>query len=333
MEVHNKIDFSKDTNPLGVSRKAKAAMRKAIKQVDIYPDTVPSKLIRHLAKHHNVTEENFLCGCGATEFIYLLPRVIKPKKALTLLPTNQGYARAIILAGGTVNTFVLEESENFTVPVDPLITSMREYDLVFISNPNDPTGQCVPMKDMMRIAKFASDHEILLVIDESFMDFCKTCESIIQYVTNYKTTAVLRSFSKFYALSGLRSGYLVANRFLIAKFKDLQTPCTFNSIAQAAAVASLRDKRYAEETKKSIYHEKDYFDKELTDLGFEFLPSDSNFFLVRGLNQQQLIQYGVHFSASSFYNLSNNLTKLSIRKHQDNVHLIKLLRSRQLLNH
>lgn len=329
----SKIDFSVDTNPLGVSTKAKAAIRKAIKQIHAYPYKVSEKLIRHLAKYHNVDEENFLCGCGTTEFVYLIPRIIKTKKALTLSPANPEYARAIALANGAVDTFVLEESENFVVNTEQLIANMPGCDLVFISNPNNPTGQCMPLEDMRQIVQFASKHEIFLIIDESFMEFCKPGESIIPNVTTYKTTVVLRSFSKFYALSGLRLGFIVASRTLIEKFRCLQTPFTVNSISQDAAIASLRDKKYAWDTKNLILQEKDYLDKELKRLGCKVFPTETNFFLVRGLGRQYLAQHGVHFPASSSYGLSGTLTKLSFRRHRDNVHLVKLLKSKQLLNH
>jgi threonine-phosphate decarboxylase len=320
------IDFSKDTNPLGLSRKAKAAMRKAIKRVDTYPDTVPEKLIRHLSQYHHIQPESILCGCGTTELIDLIARAVKPKRVLTLSPSNPRYARAACQAQGDMDIFALEEANNFAVPVEQFIASIAGYELVFMANPNDPTGQLISKADMERIAQCASNHGTFLVIDESFMDFCNSDESFVISAEFLKTTAVLRSFSKFYALSGLRIGYVVANRDLIEKIQPYQTQWTVNFIAQVAALAVLRDKRYAMETKTTIFQEKAYLVKELIQSGCNIFPHEANFFLVDGLDKKRLAQYGINFMASSFYGMSDRLTKIPVRKHRENAMLVKALK-------
>ncbi|HLC15400.1 MAG TPA: histidinol-phosphate transaminase [Thermodesulfovibrionia bacterium] len=320
------IDFSKDTNPLGVSKKARAAMRKAIKRVDIYPDTVPEKLIRHLAKYHHISPENILCGCGTTELIDLIARSVKPKRALILSPGNPKYARSVSLVQGNVDFFTLEQASNFSVPVDQFITAMAGYDMVFIANPNDPTGRLISETDMERIAQCASNQGTHLVIDESFMDFCNSDESFVISSKSLNTTTVLRSFSKFHALSGLRLGYITANVDCVKKLQSIQTQWTVNSIAQAAAVAVLGDKRYTQETKTIINQEKAWLVKELTQYGVKVFPSEANYFLMDGLDKQRLAQNGINFMASSFYGMSDNLTKIPVRKHRENAMLVKALK-------
>jgi threonine-phosphate decarboxylase len=218
------IDFSASINPLGISGKVKDAIIKNLDGLINYPDPDMRILRETLSGHHGIDPETILCANGSTEFIYLIPRALKPKKVLVPAPTFSEYERACKISRGeaVLRPYKLKKEDNFEINPDKFISAIRRAqssvcinsklkiqnskrpcDMAFLCNPNNPTGHFIKKNDVLRVAEAARDMKCVLVVDEAFIDF-RPEESVIGHVQDNPYLIVLRSMTKFYALTGLR---------------------------------------------------------------------------------------------------------------------------------
>ncbi len=325
------IDFSSNINPIGVSRKARAAIRKDIKRLQFYPDNNTSRLKNAISKHYSIRPDTILCGNGSTELIYLIPRAFKPDKVLIASPTFSEYERASSIAGSAVITLGLKEDEDFNLNPEGFIDALEDCDMAFLCNPNNPTGRLLRLEGTMRIIDGADKKGVLLIIDEAFIDL-QSAHSVIAEAAQRDNLIVLRAFTKFFALAGLRVGYLVSNTAIIERLKAIKEPWTVNSLAQTAAVASLSDRAYFRETMEVIEAEKRYLLNELFRIKYiRVFPSDTNFFLLKTPPSLDVVTrlsgMGILVrDCSNFHGLDKGFIRIAIKRHEENVKLIKALK-------
>ncbi len=369
MQERTIIDFSASINPLGVSKKIKTELRKQLKYLHNYPDPDARRLRKRLAQHHGIDPGMILCGNGSTELIYLASRALKPKSVLIPAPTFSEYERAILISQEPATTeqraqiryLVLKKEDGFEIRPDEFIAAMRDrsqntenitqippahpspsrgegkgggevlgsVDMAFLCNPNNPTGLLLKKDSIMQIAEAARDLKCILVVDEAFIDFCPE-DSIIKEVENNPYLIVLRSMTKFYALSGLRLGYGVFPQHLIGRLKEYKEPWTVNNLAQRAGVAALKDKVYRNETFRIIRYEKQFMENGFKNLGIDYIPSSVNYYLIRLDNAEEVItslrNKGILVrECSNFIGLDESYIRVAVKSHKDNAHLLKEL--------
>ncbi len=322
------IDFSANINPLGLTENIKREFIRCYKLILHYPDPEAKDLIRQIAGYLGINAENILIGNGSTELIYLIAHAFKPKKALIPAPTFSEYERAVKSVGSKIEFLKLREMDSFTLN----ITNSDKSDISFVSNPNNPTGNL-----LIENKKFVLNSK-LNVIDEAFMDFLPDEKSytLIWKAVKDKRIIVLRSFTKFFALPGLRIGYLVAHKNLIKRLKQAQPPWSVNSIAQYLAGILLNDKDYIENSRKLIKEERGFLLQELARIkGLKPYPSVANFLLIKIVNgninssilTSKLIQKGILIrDCSNFRNLNKRYIRVAVRSHRENTMLINALR-------
>ncbi|MBF0472657.1 MAG: threonine-phosphate decarboxylase [Nitrospirae bacterium] len=324
------IDFSASINPLGTSKKVRAELRRYLKYLTNYPDPDCIRLRWSLNKELNVPIENILCGNGSTEIIYLIVSALKPKKVLLLAPTFSEYERAIKLNSG-INSIIkyydLKSDDNFAINVDEFIASMDGCDMAFLCNPNNPTGKLLIKEDVIKISKAALLINCTLVIDEAFIDFAHE-QSVTANVVNNPNLIVIRSLTKFYALSGLRIGYGVMSKDVIEEIYKIREPWTVNTLAQRAAVVALNDWVYRKKTFDLLGAEKSFLEAHLFANGIKYFPSDSNFILAKSDHTETLIQRfllkGIIVrDCSNFRGLNNSFFRIAVRTHRENAMLVK----------
>lgn len=354
------IDFSSSINPLGISKKVKAEIRRQLKYLHNYPDPEARRLRRYLALYHGIDPETVLCGNGSTELIYLIVRALKPERVLIPAPTFSEYERACKTAGYgvQVTSYKLKKEDNFDINPDEFIAVMSPSSLTsssaphhirgvgqgtpdspqvgeerglcnmaFLCNPNNPTGRLLGKNDILKIAEVARKLKCYLVVDEAFIDFCPE-DSVIDFVKDNPYLIVLRSLTKFYALSGLRVGYGVFPLQIIEKLKEFKEPWTVNSLAQRAAVIALKDKVYRRETFSLIEKEKGFLEKSFKKTGIEFFPSQTNFYLlsIDGSKEiyNRLKKKGILVrECSNFRGLDDTYIRIAVKSHRENKILIK----------
>jgi threonine-phosphate decarboxylase len=201
--------------------------------------------------------------------------------------------------------------------------------MAFLCNPNNPTGHVLQRKDVLKIADAAREIKCMLVVDEAFIDFVPE-NSLTEHVKDYPNVMVLRSLTKFYALTGLRVGYGVASKELLESIKEFKEPWTVNNMAQTAAITALDDKEYIEETRELIAKEKEYLESAFQELGVPFFPSAVNFYLLKidraGDIVSKLRRKGILVrGCSNFRGLDDSYIRVAVRSHEQNEILLKEL--------
>jgi threonine-phosphate decarboxylase len=340
------VDFSASINPLGVPEGAVRLMRRRIKDLPHYPEPLSEGLSARIAACLGVGEASVVCGNGSTELIYLIPRALKPEKVLIPSPTFGDYERACRHSGAAEvvfyslrpeNSFDLSpegfiEAMSATAPPaeatgSPAVRAPKPCSLAFLCNPNNPTGRLVRKRDLLKIAEAAVDLSCHLVVDEAFIDFCPA-ESVAGEVPSHPSLIVLRSMTKFYALSGLRIGYGLFHPSVAGRIRAYKEPWTVNSLAQAAGLAVLEDGPYQEASREAMEREKVFMEEGLRKIGIPFIPSRANYYLLKVKDGPQvaalLEKKGILVrDCSSFGGLDRTYVRVAVRGRADNQRLLK----------
>lgn len=333
------IDFSASINPLGLSKRAEKKMKTNLSSIIHYPDNESFLIKKALAEYHGLPEENFLIGAGSTEFIYAFPQVLKIRRALIVTPTFSEYENALESFGGErieMHYFETIEEDGFEIDLGSLISVLScSYDVLYLCNPNNPTGVLTEREELLKILKVTEAEKIWFILDEAFIDFVEK-ESFKKEVLSSKRLIIMRSLTKFFALPGLRVGYLISAPQLIQEFKEKREPWRVNALAQIAAVESLQDKNYIQKTKELIEQEKERLIQELRAIpGFIPYPGKANFLLVQihprlcltaGELQEMLIREGILIrDCRSFHHLGPFFFRVAIRSPRENKILLQAL--------
>lgn len=342
------VDFSASINPLGVPASVQAAIRENMRFLFNYPDPDTKRLKLRISEHIGVGAHSIICGNGSTELIYLIARALRPLRVLIPEPTFSEYERAVKSqrseAGGQgpeIKYFSLKKENNFDINVDEFISAMsgekdpspithrpsRSFDMVFLCNPNNPTGRLIERKDMLRIASAAKNLRCTLVVDEAFIDFCPGA-TIADEVANNPYLIVLRSLTKIYALSGLRIGYAVLDPSLLHTVKEAKEPWSVNTLAQVAGVVALDDESYRAETYRVIAAQKKYLEEGFRRLRISCLPSSVNYYLLRCKGAQELMSMfgkkGILVrDCSNFSGLDGSYMRVAVKSERDNTRLLE----------
>src|SRR5215471_19743694 len=241
------VDFSASINPLAPAL-ARKTFQKSYKEVMRYPEPYGEELKEALAKHHGMKPAEILVGNGSTQLIYLLCSALRPRKALVVAPAFSEYANALKLAGAKVRFLSLAADEDFEFSTEKFMAAWRkDQSIAFLTTPNSITGQLIPRAEIEKIAHSALLERRFLVIDEAFIDFVEA-ESGKQLVRHNPYLIILRSLTKYYALPGLRLGYLLAHSRRVAQFAAYLEPWSVNGPAQKVALACMADRSFGFKT-------------------------------------------------------------------------------------
>ena len=324
------IKMASNENPMGPSPKAVEAATEAVRESNTYPDSHCTYLREALAKHLQVGEQNLVFGNGAHEMIFMLTATfLKPgEEAVIPLPSFGEYVAAVRLAGGIVKPTALQD---LTIDLESCLDAITENTkLVFICNPNNPTGTLIEAEKINDFMERVPGH-VLVIYDEAYGEYidAPSYPNGIDWVKQGKNVIVLRTFSKVYSLAGLRVGYAVANDALADYMGRVRLVFNVNGIAQAAAVAALGDKEYFNMSIENNWQGKEYLYKTLSELGIGYIPTQANFLLIDILgdsNQvfQELMKLGVIVRPGSLFGLTNYL-RVTIGTQEQNIRFIQAL--------
>ena len=274
------LDFSASINPLGIPEQVRAVLEAALPDVVHYPEVDAAGLTAALAAFHDLPEGHFLPGSGSTELIYLLPRVLRPRHALLVAPCFSEYERALLQAGTRIDFFALSPTEDFRLDPLRLLHRMKpDCDLVLLANPGNPAGVGIAPDAVEEIARGVREQAIV-VVDEAFVDFCPSL-SVLDRLTRHSNLYILRSFTKFYAIPGLRAGYLAGPERGVSHLARAREPWTLSVPALAAAHACLRADEYRRQTLELIPCWREVLRAGLEGLGMVVYPGEANYLLGR----------------------------------------------------
>lgn len=283
-EPTDMLDFSASINPLGPSLRAIRALQQGLWAVRHYPDPDVHDLRRALAEHVGIDPLCFLIGNGSSELIYLLPAALSLKRALIVGPAFSEYARAITQWGGQCSYVQAERKDEYRPSIQKILDCLGDHraavDAVFLCNPNSPTAQILNRYELLQVVQCAAKHGHWMVLDETFIEFCED-QSLSHEIAEHPRLLVLRSFTKFYGLPGLRIGYLVGHPHVIQQLQGHQPPWSVNALAQTAALAALKDRGHQRRSLAFMKEERERFSQALRALpGVHVFSSAANFLLL-----------------------------------------------------
>ena len=241
-----------------------------------------------MAEYHKTEKERIVCGNGAADLIYRLAYLLKPGRALLLAPTFSEYEQALASVGCQVRYCRLKEENGFQADMRELADRTEEGELIFLCNPNNPTGLAADIDQVERLARTCRKKKGFLILDECFCEFLeKPSEySFMERIQDYPEAVILRAFTKSYAMAGLRLGYGVCgDRDVAERLRLTGQPWSVSIPAQEAGRAALLETEYLEQSRSLIAGERRRVSRRLADMGFLVFPSQVNYVLFKDVEE------------------------------------------------
>lgn len=324
------IKLASNENPLGPSPKAVEAIRKSLRKINRYPDSQCYYLKKKLSRLLNLKPANIILGNGSDELIDIIIKtfVEEDENIITADTTFLEYGIISAVNGRRIITVPLRY---FKYDLDAIRKKIdKKTRLIFISNPNNPTGTYVTKPEFEDfIGSLPPD--IVVVLDEAYDAFIDVDDfpNGQGYIKN-KNVVVLKTFSKAYGLAGLRAGYAIGDAGLISYMEKARQPFNVNMLAQAAASAALDDKKFLRKTRKLILEGKNYLYDRLAQSGIAYVPSVANFILFDSGKDglavfNRMLRHGVIVRDMEQYGLKNFI-RVTIGTKKENARFIKVLK-------
>lgn len=326
------LDFSANVSPLGLPVGVERAIAGALPQAARYPDPLCRELVSALAVAEGVPGERILCGNGAAGLIYRLVLAAKPRRALITAPTFAEYEAALKTVGCEIKLYELHEQNDFDLTESFLAAIDETIDMVFVCQPNNPTGRAVPQELGKKIAAKCAACGALAVFDECFLDFVpeRAAFTLKPLLTEYKNLIILKAFTKLYGMAGVRLGYaLCADAALLCRMRAAGQPWAVSSLAQAAGAAALNETEYVQKVCALIARERPALERGLRALGLRVVPASANFILFSAPASlgEELKQKGIVLrSCSNYRGLGPEWYRTAVRTGPENEKLLKAMR-------
>ncbi len=329
--ITGSIKLASNENPLGPSRKAVVAIEDAFMSLHRYPDGSNYYLKEKLSKRLSVPPEALIFGNGSNEIIELLFRTFcVPGSEIVMGEPSFAVYPIISQAAGAVAVPVPLDSE-FRHDLDAMAEAITDKTrIVFIANPNNPTGTIVGKEAFASFMKKVPDN-VIVVMDEAYCEYVGSPDypSSLEYVFNGAPVVVLRTFSKIYGLAGLRVGYGITNPELVGYMDRVRQPFNVNGLAQAAALGALEDDEHLRSSIANNIEGYEYLLGELNELGLESVPSEANFFMIKvGDGKKvysELLKAGVIVRPMASYGLDEYI-RVTIGLPEENTRFIAALK-------
>ena len=325
------LDFSANVSPLGLPKGVADAITAALPQADRYPDPLCRTLRAALSEAEGLPADQILCGNGAADLIFRLALAVKPRRALVTAPTFAEYATALETVGCTVERFTLNEANDFAVTEEFLDAIVPGVEIVFLCQPNNPTGQLASPALVRRAAARCAACGAVLAVDECFLDFLPdgdrwTAKPLLHEDQNL---IIFKALTKLYGMAGVRLGYcLSADAALLEKMRNAGQPWAVSSLAQAAGVAALKETAYVARVRALIAAQKPKLTAGLRALGLRVIEGRANYLLLQGPETLggQLRQKGVVLRGCANYpGLDASWYRTAVRTGPENERLLKTL--------
>lgn len=327
------LDFSANVNSLGVPQAVRDALCRAAQDADRYPDPLCRDLRNAIAQSEGVTPEQVFCAAGAAEIIYRLAATLKPKRALVPAPTFSEYALALAGQGCEVERHWLRDEDNFALTPAILPQLRAGIDLMFLCNPNNPTGSVVDSDLMTEILKRCAMHHIRLVVDECFLGFTPQPEAhtLTPILAQYQNLLLLKAFTKLYGMAGVRLGYCLSGDLaLLQRLYEAGPPWNVSSLAQQAGIAALGARDYLDESRAIVAAERPRLCAVLGALGLRVIPGEANYILFFSATPrlvEKLCEQGVLIrDCANFEGLSAGWYRIAVRTPSENDRLLAALK-------
>ncbi len=324
------VKLASNENPLGPSPMALAAIQQTAENLHRYPNSDSYDLCHHLASLFNISCENIVLGNGSDELITMLARVLLQPGDEAILPEPSFlFYEIVIKSAGALPVGIplktgIPDLEGMLSHISP------QTRLVFITNPHNPTGSLIT-KDALDAFVDALPLNVVLVVDEAYIEFVRDRNrpNSLDYLKSDKTVVGLRTFSKAYGLAGLRIGYGLMPVHFAELLHRVRQPFNVNSLAQAAAIAALKDQEFLQKTVRHVYDEMEFIYSALDELGLKYFRSSANFLMInvkKNADQifEDLLRQGIIVRSMTSYGYPDCI-RANVGLHQENVRFIAAL--------
>lgn len=307
------VKLDENENPLGPSPRVAEALGGFKGKLHRYPDPSGFYLKRALAERHGLSPQQVALGNGSNELIDFLMKTFVDGNCEVVISENAfiAYKMALQAVGGKGVFVPMREDTHDLEAMAAAITHKTK--LVFIANPNNPTGTMVEEEDFAQFMERIPGW-VIVVLDEAYREYVESpyYPDPLPYLHQGRNVVILRTFSKIYGLAGLRVGYGLASKELVEGLKRIHQPFNVNALAQAAALVSLEDKEHVQRSQHYNHVGKQYLCRELDRLGVAYLPSQANFLLLNfgqdaSAIHRRLYRRGIFIRPMKMYDLHHCL--------------------------
>jgi len=326
------IKLASNENPLGTSPKAIEAMKRAVEDAYIYPEGSSRSLRQRIASTYKIDEDMVILSNGADNILTIISHAFLNDGEEVIMgdPSFSVYETVTKIMGGVVIKVALTD---FTYDLPSIAGRISDKTkLIFICNPNNPTGTIVTQEQVERFMESIPSH-CIVIFDEAYAEFAdkNSYPQTIKYVFDQRNVIIVRTFSKLYGLAGIRVGYAIAPKSLISTLRKVVEPFPVNRIAQAGALAAYDDADFIEKVLKVNEKGKKYLFAQLPQLGMTCVPTAANFILVNlGMDSkfvfQRLLEQGVVIRPGGIWGLPE-YARITIGTQEDNEKLINALKN------
>lgn len=335
------MDFSVNINPYGVPQSVMDAMQEALHKVQNYPDIRCEQLINMLSDIFSCENERIACGNGASELIMAVCQTIRPKRAVLYAPGFSGYRYTLkAIDCDTINCYDYRQMG--------VVIAEERPDIVFITNPNNPTGQLISPDTVKNIKKACAAAGSTLLIDECFIELTGRSDEYssvqdMKQENEENNTIILRAFTKSFAIPGVRIGYaLFSSESFAQKVKSNLPEWNVSVIAQSAAMACLQETEFVKKSAKLIAKERKFLSDELIKNKYNVFNSDANFILFEDVLEtagegfiggdkrlyERMIDKGILIrDCSDYEKLVPGYYRIAVKTHEENITLLNQLLS------
>ena len=299
------LDFSANCNPLGTPKSVKQAIIDSVEDLSDYPRVGCGPLKEAIADYEHTKKEYLICGNGAADLIFSLSRALNPKKALLPAPTFAEYEQALVSVGCEISRYYLKEENDFCIQKDyPDVLKREKPDIIFLCNPNNPTGITIPQDLLEEILEICAMQGIFMVVDECFLDFVKDPEK--------------------HTLKGKLEKY--PGLFIL--MEAVTQPWNVSTMAQQAGMAALKESEYVEAGRQIIFRESAWMKEKMRQVGLTVYPSEANYIFFYGPEDlfERCVAKGILIrDCSNYLGLKKGYYRVAVKLHEQNEKLIEVL--------
>lgn len=326
-----RVDFSANINPFGMPESVKKAAQDAVLLCAGYPDVQCRELRAAIAEKELADPEMIICGNGAAELIFQVVMAEKPRKALLVSPGFAEYEQALRAFGCEIQYYELSEEQGFHPGMDYLDYLTDDVAMIFLCNPNNPTGVVWERDLLFQIIDRCAKKHIRMVLDLCFAEFLSTSDhvDVRTFLKKNPQLFVLKAFTKTYAMAGLRLGYgICMDENLLGKMRKMSQPWNVSIPAQKAGTAALQEADFVKKTTACIRKERTEMQEKMRHMGLKVYDSRANFIFFQGpenLEERCRKEQILIRDCSNYHGLKKGYFRVAVRTHEDNLELLHLL--------
>jgi histidinol-phosphate aminotransferase len=288
--LSNVIKLASNENPLGVSKKVQEAIKSAVTQIGRYPDGNGYYLKDALAKKLSVSAKSITLGNGSNDILELIPRAYVCSKDDEVIFSQYAFVVYPLVTKAIGAKAIVTPANDFGHDLNAMYEAITDKTkVIFIANPNNPTGTLLSNEEIYNFLKKVSN-EIIVVLDQAYIEYLDVEDVYIDWLKDFPNLVITRSFSKAYALAGLRVGYSISSEEIADYLNRIRQPFNVNLIAQEAAIAALSDADFLAESVKVNSDGLLQLEEGFRSLGLKFIKSHANFISVKVSNSMELNQ-------------------------------------------